>query len=678
MKLKSFRVKNFRSVNDSGLIEVRDRTALVGRNESGKTNLLLALASLNPPGEMPEMTFVKDFPRDRMRDEFSENTSLLETTWELTDREQRELADIFPRAKDVREVTIGRNYHRRNKWVRFERLTRLAVDTEAVNDNLAGLQRSANASLRGKDAEDAGRIKEALGAFAHTLVNVDDPVKWADFADNAIESFKGAIGAVDPNILEKNGDRIAAIQAHARDIRRDSEACQEARNWASGKLPTFVYLSEYAEIEGHQDIAAFLQRQAQGTSTEEADENFAKLVKVAGLDPTEMNTLLSQNHEERQQLANRASAVVTRKLRELWTERQLSVRFNLDERHFDTIISDPNAVYPVDVNLDERSRGFKWFFSFYMTFAADTAGGPAEDAILLLDEPGLYLHAMAQRNLLDLFKNDFDNQILYTTHSPFMIPTEDLASVRTVNIAQDEGTTVTNDPTGDSMTLFPLQAALGYDITQTLFVGAQNLVVEGVSDYWYLSTISEYLTEQQQGPGLPSGMVITPAGGAQKVSYMVALLASQNMKVIVLFDDEPQAKNAAEDLLKSKLIRDEHLVFVADGFTDSPTGGADIEDLLDPEAFRRLVEVSYARELEGKDLVLNDHIPRVVKRYEEAFRALGMTFHKTRPAKLFLRKMAEVPAEVLSDAAVERFKRLFGVINERSERASRRETRPFM
>ena len=113
MKLKSFRVKDFRSVNDSGPIEVRDRTALVGRNESGKTNLLLALASLKPPGGMTEMTFVKDFPRDRMRDEFSEDTRPVETTWELTDQEQQELAEIFPRAKNVREVTIGRYYHAR-------------------------------------------------------------------------------------------------------------------------------------------------------------------------------------------------------------------------------------------------------------------------------------------------------------------------------------------------------------------------------------------------------------------------------------------------------------------------------------------------------------------------------------------------------------------------------------
>lgn len=676
MKLKNFRVKDFRSVNNSGLVEVGDRTTLVGRNESGKTNLLLALASLKPPDGMLEMTFVKDFPRDRMRDEFSDRAIFLETTWKLTDEEQQELTEIFPRARNVSETTVSRRY-KPLRWATFPGLPTLSIDVEMVDDNLATIQRSASASLRGKDADESGAIKEAMEELTGALGDTEDPLEWAGLAIDAVDAFRNAVSVVAPGILDNNGARLVSIEAHAKDLQRDNEAHKEARNWVYGKLPVFVYLSEYAEVDGHQDISAFLNRQSQGTPMD-TDKNFSKLVKVAGLDPEELNTLLSQDHEERQQLANRASAVVTRKIRELWTERQLSVRFNLDASHFDTIISDPNAVYPVEVNLNERSRGFKWFFSFYITFAADTAGGPAEDAILLLDEPGLYLHAMAQRNLLDLFKNDFGNQILYTTHSPFMIPTEDIASVRTVNIAQEEGTTVTNDPSGDSMTLFPLQAALGYDITQTLFVGPQNLVVEGVSDYWYLSTVSEYLTERGDGLGLPSGMVITPAGGAPKVSYMVSLLTSQNLNVIVLFDDEHQAHNAASDLLKSKLIRDENLVFVADGFTDPPSGGADIEDMLDPDTFRQLVEDSYARELEGKDLVLNNHIPRIVKRYEEAFRSLGMNFHKTRPAKRFLRRMAEVPEEVMTDDTKERFKKLFDVINEKSETATRRDSRPFL
>lgn len=675
MNFKNFRVKNFRSVNDSGDIEVGGRTALVGRNESGKTNLLLALESLKPPGGMTEMTFVKDFPRGRMPNEFSAGAVFVWTTWGLDEDERRDLARIFPRAEGVGEVTVGRRY-RPQRYVWFPGLPALAVDSGMVGEYLTALRRSVNASLRGKDADESSALKGALDALAGALGETDDPLEWAGRVDDATDSFRNAVRGVAPGVLERNGARLRAVEKHASNIQSDGEAHQRAREWAFGRLPVFVYLDEYPEIHGHQDIPEYLHRISQGTPTP-ADENFSKLVKVAGLDPEQLNALLLQNHEERQLLANRASAVVTAKLRELWTERQLTVRFNLDERHFDTIISDPNLFYPVDVNLDERSRGFKWFFSFYMTFAADTAGGPAEDAVLLLDEPGLFLHAMAQRDLLDLFKRDFENQILYTTHSPFMIPTEDIASARTVNIAPDQGTTVTNDPTGDAMTLFPLQAALGYGITQTLFVGERNLVVEGVSDYWYLSSVSEHLVERGEGPGLPAGMVVTPAGGAQKVSYMVALLAAQNLKVVVLFDDEPKARSAAEDLLKNKLIRDENLVFVTAAFDGAPSGGADVEDVLDPETFGRLVEESYARELSGKELELNYRIPRIVKRYEEAFAGLGMKFHKTRPAKLFLRKMAESPEEMLAGETEERFKRLFTSVNEKAERSERREGRPF-
>ena len=675
MNLKSFRVKNFRSVNGSGDIEVGGRTALVGRNESGKTNLLLALESLNPPDGMEEMTFVKDFPRGRMPNEFSAAAVFVWTTWELDEAERRGLAELFPRAQGVGEVSVGRSY-RPHRYVSFPGLPALSVDAGMVGEHLAALRRSVSSSLRGKGADESSALKGAMDALAGALGETEDPQGWAGSVDGAADSFREAVRGAAPGVLERNGARLRALEKHASDIQGDREANQRALEWALGRLPVFVYLDDYPEIRGHQDIPEYLQRISQGTATP-ADENFSKLVKVAGLDPGQLNALLSQNHEERQLLANRASAVVTAKMRELWTERQLTVRFNLDERHFDTIISDPNLFYPVDVNLDERSRGFKWFFSFYMTFAADTADGPAEDAVLLLDEPGLFLHAMAQRDLLDHFKNDFENQILYTTHSPFMIPTEDIASARTVNIAPDEGTTVTNDPTGDAMTLFPLQAALGYGITQTLFVGERNLIVEGVSDYWYLSSVSEHLAERGGEPGLPEGMVLTPAGGAQKVSYMVALLAAQTLKVVVLFDDEPRARDAAEDLLKNKLVRDENLIFATAAFDGAPSGGADIEDLLDPETFGALVEESYARELSGKDLSLNERIPRIVKRYEEAFAGLGMDFHKTRPAKLFLRKMAASPEEVLTGETEERFKRLFAVIAERAERIERGDGRPF-
>ncbi|WP_411746095.1 ATP-dependent nuclease, partial [Reinekea sp.] len=221
-------------------------------------------------------------------------------------------------------------------------------------------------------------------------------------------------------------------------------------------------------------------------------------------------------------------------------------------------MSDPNAVYEVEVNLNERSRGFKWFFSFYVTFCADTNGGEAKDAVLLLDEPGLFLHAKSQSDLLNHLRDDFDNQILFTTHSPFMIPTAQLTDVKTVNIDQDRGTTVTNDPTGDSTTLFPLQAALGYEISQSLFIGSHNLIVEGVTDYWYLSAISDYLISIGK-KGLEPNITITPAGGAQKIPYLVSLLASQNLNVVVLMDKERDSAATRDEMVGGKLLHQKNI-----------------------------------------------------------------------------------------------------------------------
>jgi hypothetical protein len=458
-------------------------------------------------------------------------------------------------------------------------------------------------------------------------------------------------------------------------MQAEKDRRQAAREYIVNLLPKFIFLDEYPELHGHQNLHELVSRIENPSQMKPADHNFMKLMKVAGLDPKLLRQLISEGAEKRQLLTNRASATVTAKIRELWKDRELTVRFALDADYFDILISDPTSVFPVEVNLNERSRGFRWFFSFFITFAADTQGGPAEDAIILLDEPGLYLHALAQHDLLQLFRTDFENQILYTTHSPFMIPVDELASIRTVSIAPKQGTTVSNDPMGDSRTLFPLQAALGYNIAQALFVSGTNVVVEGVTDYWYLSAASEYLATLSR-EHLLSDATLTPVGGAQKVSYMVALLASQSLKVVVLLDSEKKARETAAELAKQKLIRNDCIQFVGGAFAPEREE-ADIEDLLDPVVFESLVRESYAKELAGKSLSLNANIPRIVKRFEEAFVAAGLEFHKTRPARLFLRKLADDPSTVLDGATLTRFEALFKLLSQRLAKVAASGDEPF-
>lgn len=672
MRLLSFRVRNYRSINDSGEITVSRITALLGRNESGKSNLLRALHSLNPIAGFEALKPIKDFPRHKRLEECTDDTLVLSTTWTLDDDDKEALLAVIPRATDISKVVIGRRYGN-TRTVEFPELKAIPFDETDIKSKVKKVAAAVRAAAQKQEAP--GVLDAAADAYETTSSATRVRDTWASQAVAAAKALRTALAGADAELTDKQDETLSELEELADSIVGDKEAQQKARNWAVGAIPKFIYVDEYPELDGHQDIAAYIQRKSQN-QLNDSDKNFEKLCKVAGLNPEELQKLHGQNdHETRNQLANRASAVVTGEIKRLWKDRALKIRFNLDAHHLDTIISDPSSTYDVEVNLNDRSRGFQWFFAFYITFSADTDGGHAEKAVLLLDEPGLYLHAKSQSDLLHHLEVDFSNQILYSTHSPFMVPTHALDSVRTVNIAEEDGTTVTNDPTGDARTLFPLQAALGYDLAQSLFIGPNNLVVEGVTDFWIMSAVSAYAADKGRMSLSPT-LTLTPAGGAQKVSYMVALLTSESLNVLVLLDTERDSKATKDELLKTKLIRDQNVVFVSEAFASSPNE-ADIEDLLDPATYETLVRESYAAELKGKTLTLNAKIPRIAKRIEAGLADIGISFHKTRPTRLFLKKMALEPEKMLPDESLERFEALFVLVNGRLDKQIARNAKPF-
>lgn len=675
MRLESFKVTNFRSINDSGSVDVSQITAILGRNESGKSNLLRALHSLNPAEGFTALSPIKDFPRHRRLEECKDDTPVVSTQWSLDEEEQSELMEILPRAAGVCHVTVSRVYQKSHS-VSFEGLAAQAFDEADIKGKVRKIVPAVKAAAEKIGEASKVPLEQAADAFDAAMVLVLDRIKWSENAVKALQALRKALAVADTELSDKQDQLLVELEHLSSSVASDKTAQAKARTWVVENMPEFIYVDEYPELHGHQNITEYLARKGQPQMTA-ADHNFAKLCKVAGLDPQKLQDLLSKNDQEtRNQLANRAGSVVTSEIRRLWKDRALKVRFNLDAHHIDTLVSDPNATYEVEVNLDERSRGFQWFFSFYITFFADTKGGHAENAILLLDEPGLYLHARSQTDLLGHFEKDFKNQIIYTTHSPFMVPTHRLDSVRTVSIGETTGTTVTNDPTGDARTLFPLQAALGYNIAQSLFIGSNNLVVEGVTDFWMLTTVSAHLAELGR-VALNDALTITPVGGAQKVSYMVALLTSEEQNVLVLLDEEKEAKTTKDDLVKNKLIAEQNVVFVSEAFASSPPSEADVEDLLDPAVYEALVRESYAAELTGKTLILNAKIPRIAKRFEAGLAILSIKFYKTRPARLLLNKMANNPTAVITEESAKRFEALFKTINERLAKHIARAARPF-
>ncbi|MEM7019386.1 MAG: AAA family ATPase [Pseudomonadota bacterium] len=385
----------------------------------------------------------------------------------------------------------------------------------------------------------------------------------------------------------------------------------------------------------------------------ETEQNFARLCKVAELDPSELVRSLNTEHQQRQLMTNRAGAILTEKLRKLWSERPVKVRFNLDAEHFDTLVSDPSDIYDIEVNLEERSRGFKWFFSFYITFAADTDEGMAKNAIVLLDEPGMHLHALAQRDLLDHFIKDFPNPTIYTTHSPFMIPAEDLGSVRTVTLDANGGTEVSNTPAGDANTLFPLRAALSYNLAKNVFSDKPQVLVEDLSTSWYLNAILGWLRKKE--PELPD-VSFTPAGDAHQISYLATLLNIQAPGTLLLAKPPRKPLESLAQLLWENAIEPINGLVVMD---------AEPEEMLPEEVFKSLVQRAWVDELNGVDLCLDNSLPGVITQYTQAFASQALTFDREAPARVFIQRMGEAPDALLYGDAMERFEHLFRKIAEK-------------
>jgi hypothetical protein len=298
--------------------------------------------------------------------------------------------------------------------------------------------------------------------------------------------------------------------------------------------------------------------------------------------------------------------------------------------------------------LSTRSAGFVWFFSFLAWYSSEKKKD--QPLVLLLDEPGLTLHGRAQEDLLKYFDAEIatnpKHQLIYTTHSPFMVDSRHFERVRIVQdkgidssdplLREEDGTKVFTDVLlAGPDSLFPLQGALGYEIYQSLFIGPNSLIVEGASDLLYIQTVSAAL--QRAGrTGLDSKWTITPVGGADKVPTFVALIGTQkNLNVATLIDFQKTSSQMVENLYKTKLLKKSHVLTFAD-FTGKTE--ADIEDMFDEDFYLELVNREFASALKAKvaSTDLTSRAPRILVRLENYFSSsplVGTQFNHYRPAR---------------------------------------------
>ena len=577
MKLTRIHIREFKSIQDSTEVKIGDVTCLVGKNESGKTALLQALYRLNPFIEANgNFDVTDDYPRRAVSDykkdveaKRRESAQVVQATYALASDDINAVEEIFGSEclKDENPaVTLHKGYSNKVEC------DGLNVDDKAALTHLvkaAGLPQPLTVKLL--DQETAEAMVDALADAEQTE----------------------AVQKLQP-MLRKISESDAGVSYVAYDHILDD------------RIPKFLYFDEYYQMKGQDSLEALRQRVESG-GLEGPDYPLLGLIDLAGLD---LNQLAAPGRTEAL-LANLEAAEnqLTQKVLNHWSQnRHLRMKFDIRPAQPEDPAGMTNGMniwgrvhdtkHMVSTALGTRSRGFVWFFSFLAWYSQLRKQN--ENLILLLDEPGLSLHAKAQADLLRYFEEELKpyHQLIYTTHSPFMVDPRHFERVRIVqdlsieldsdNLPEDrQGTQVITevlDATPDS--LFPLQGALGYEITQTLFIGPNCLVVEGPSDLRYIQTVSALLQEKGKA-GLSADWTVTQAGGSGKISAFVALIGAQkDLKVAVLIDYQKNDRQSIEHLYKMKLLEKKG-IFTYAQFTEADE--ADVEDMFDPKFYLRLV-----------------------------------------------------------------------------------------
>lgn len=643
MILKDVRIRDYRSVEDSGVVPVEvDVTCLVGKNESGKTAFLQALhllSPLNPIKGKTKYDEVMDYPSRKSsaykKTRETAPATVVEARFELEDSEAAQVrADLGPEALKSLSVTVEAGYSHTKTFA-------AEYDEPAVIKHLVAKLEVPSAE---RVAIDAAKTMTALVA---ALGAVAEPTS----AVTALLEFLGTW-------------RATSLGHYLIDT-----------YWAKW-LPVFFYFDDYSTMHGRVSLPYLRTREAAGT-LEESEKTFLALLKTVDADLADFETA---NFERLTRELEGAANGITDQVFEYWTQNKdlrLEIRVSTaDPADEPPLNAGPivnvriyNPRHRVSVPFDERSRGFVWFFSFFAYFS-DLEQQQDRRTILLLDEPGLALHATAQGDFLRFIDNKLakTHQVLYTTHSPFLVKPDRLDRVRTVQDVDGQGTQVSADVfRTDSETVFPLQAALGYELAQTLFVGPDCLLVEGPSDYLYLQVLSQ-ACESSGLTGLDPRWVITPVGGADKLGTFVSLLGANQLNVAALIDANPKDRQRIAALQGNGHLKGHALVQISEFTTGDE---ADTEDLISPGFYLELINAAYSDELPGvlKVSDLKSKSPRITARIEQHFRehniANGKLNHYRPAAHLLREQVALVPK--IDGSTLRRadtlFKRLNGLLD---------------
>lgn len=663
MKLVGFRVQMFKSILDSEWVNVTALTVLVGKNEVGKTSLLKALHKFNPFHPEP-YNIQNEWPR-AYRDKRTPEQVVCRTRFELSAEEVAQLGDLTANKVGITELEITKNYSGQFEVVLPDDTFPERLHPNDVDDGIQKLPQLPNpvgAPFK-SEAEVCVADAKRLAAEGRFTELADLPEK----AKTKLHAARSDAGAKPQHDNENSYTEQFVIQLRqaTETWRKAPTIHAKAHNYLVGCIPTFVYMDEYKPFRG----TAMLDQVQQRRNKKVPDKDDEALLTILALSGLEIDSLVKMggeaDREERQYDLDDGASTLAHRIQGHWGQLRYDVKFNADGQQFFTFIRDPKD--RALIKLEERSRGFQWFFSFDLLLMHQTKGTFA-GCVILLDEPGLHLHPEGQEDLLKrLAEYANGNTLIYSTHLPFMIDLQEPDRIRVLSETA-KGMVVTEDLTGTQPEgKLTLQSALGIKGSTSYLLAEENLVVEGVDDYWLISALSGLLA-RSGGAGLADGVMITPAGGASEVTYIATFMVGQELGVTALYDTD-DAGNVAKDKFVNRWLtryHDRPASALSLGELLGVAGECSIEDIFSEDYYLAHVKSVYEKQLGGVGALAMTLPPggQLVKRVEAVFETLPLKFNKGSIAKRISAEIRKMKTkDDLPRATAENAKKLIDTIN---------------
>ena len=578
MKIKKVRIKNYKSIIDSGdCYFTKDITIFAGKNESGKTSILEALYDFNTDRVIKDT--VKPIKNDKAIPEISVTFEIAQNDLnkifktiglnkKFSEETSIEIIKTFPQKFSISENTqktlgiIDKNFMVSEANIIFKQIQ------GATKTMIEAYPEEASQEI--KEIKEISRkmylmIHKRWGYWRYETQNLLKLKQLYKKLEREIRFLEEKGKGKEKEEYQVNRDfyysLIDDIHSYIENLYSLLNLNTIFTNKIKKYIPHFILFNFFEDVFPNKIPFGELEK----------NEWIKDLSIISKLD---INTIKKSNDRRREVHRDDVNINLNEDYKNFWTQDVSELSVSWDSQYLYFWIKEEGYFYEPAI----RSKGRQWHLAFYIKVTARVKENVQN--IILIDEPGLFLHAKAQKDILKQLENSAKKtQIVFSTHSPYLLDPNYLNRIRLIHKTKKTGTKINNNihVVSDKETFAPIFTAIGLDLSSGVsnFTEKNSVIVEGISDVYYLNAFKEIFDKKS--------LNFIFGGGAGNMPFIGTILHGWGCKVLYLYDNDQGKKDGRKNLKRNWCIPEDLILSVTDHEGDA------IEDIFSKNDFKQYI-----------------------------------------------------------------------------------------